>query len=159
MESQVVFRGSLKKALMVLLISVGFVVLGAWATTEKPVIGWLCIAFFGLGIPASLLMMRPNSTYLKLDADGIDIVSMSRHLKLKWSEVDAFRMASVRGAKMIAIDYSAEYTKQKAGRAVASALSGMEGAIADHYTVALEQVLQALNDWKTHHGRAINAFS
>jgi hypothetical protein len=87
MESQVVFRGSLKKALMVLLISVGFVVLGAWATTERPVIGWLCIAFFGLGIPASLLMMRPNSTYLKLDADGIDIVNMWRHFKLKWSEV------------------------------------------------------------------------
>jgi hypothetical protein len=33
---------------------------------------------------------------------------------------------------MIAIDYSSAYTKQKAGRALASALSGMEGAIADH---------------------------
>ena len=155
MEPPVIFRGSLRKALVLLLISIGFVILGAWATTERPIIGWLCIAFFGLGIPASLLMMRPNSTYLKLDADGIDIVSMSRHHKLKWSEVDAFRMTSIRGAKMIAIDYSSEYTKQKAGRAVASALSGMEGAIADHYTVPLEQVLQVLNDWKVRHGRAI----
>lgn len=100
-------------------------------------------------------MMRPGSTYLKLDADGIDIVSMSRHCKLKWSEVDAFRMANIRGAKMIAIDYSSEYTKQKAGRAVASALSGIEGAIAGHYNAPLEQVLQTLNDWKARHSRAI----
>lgn len=39
MESQVIFRGSLKKALMLLLISIGFVVLGAWAITEEPIIG------------------------------------------------------------------------------------------------------------------------
>ena len=155
MDSPVIFRGSPKKALMLLVISIGFVVLGAWLTTEQPVPGWLCIAFFGLGIPASLLMLRPNSTYLKLDADGIDIVSMSRHLKLKWSEVDAFRIARIHGAKMIAIDYSAEYTKQKAGRAVALALSGMEGAIADHYSAPLEQVLQTLSEWKARHGRAI----
>jgi hypothetical protein len=56
---------------------------------------------------------------------------------------------------MIAIDYSPEYAKQKAGRAVAFALSGMEGAIADHYTAPLEQVLQTLNEWKARHGRAI----
>jgi hypothetical protein len=31
----------------------------------------------------------------------------------------------------------------------------MEGAIADHYTVPLEQVLQVLNDWKVRHGRSI----
>jgi hypothetical protein len=154
-ESQIVFRGSVKKALLLLLISVGLVVLGAWASTERPVIGWLCIAFFSLGIPASLLMMRPGSTYLKLDADGIDIVNMSRRFRLRWSEVDGFRMASVRGARMIAIDYSAEYTKQKAARAVASALSGMEGAIADHYTAPLEQVLETLNHWKAQHGGTI----
>ena len=150
-----IFRGSPKKALMLLVISIGFVVLGAWLTAESPVLGWLSIAFFGLGIPASLVMLRPNSTYLKLDADGIHVVSMSRHLKLKWSEVDAFRIARIHGAKLIAIDYSAEYKKQRAGRSVASILSDMEGAIADHYTAPLEQVLQTLTEWKARHGRAI----
>lgn len=94
-----------------------------------PFLGWSCIAFFGLGIPASLLV--------------------------KWSDIDAFRMASIRGAKMIAIDYSAEYTKQKAARAAASALAGMEGAIADHYSAPLEKVLQTLHEWKARHGGAI----
>ena len=130
----------------------------SWLTTENPVLGWLCIGFFALGIPASLFMLRPNSTYLKLDADGIDVVSMSRHLKLKWADVDAFRMARIHGAKMIAIEYSEEYTKQRAGRAVALALAGMEGAIADHYSAPLEQVLQTLNEWKARHaGRKMSA--
>ena len=92
---------------------------------EHPVLGWLCVAFFGLGIPASLFMLRPNSTYLRLDADGLDVVSMSRH--------------------------SVEYTRQKTGRAVALALAGMEGAIADHYSAPLEQVLQTLTEWKARH--------
>ena len=147
----VIFRGSRSKALVLLVLSVGFVFLGWWLTMEHPVLGWLCVAFFGLGIPASLFMLRPNSTYLRLDADGLDVVSMSRHLKLKWGDVDAFRMARIHGAKMIAIDYSAEYTRQKTGRAVALALAGMEGAIADHYSVPLEQVLQTLTEWKARH--------
>lgn len=151
MDTPVIFLGSRKKALMVLALSIGFVFLGSWLTTENPVLGWLCIAFFALGIPASLFMLRPNSTYLKLDADGIDVVSMSRHHKLKWVDVDAFRMARIHGAKMIAIEYSEEYTKQRAGRAVALALAGMEGAIADHYSAPLEQVLQTLNEWKARH--------
>ena len=136
---------------MLLVLSVGFVFLGWWLTMEHPVPGWLCIAFFGLGIPASLFMLRPNSTYLRLDADGLDVVSMSRHLKLEWGDVDAFRMARIHGAKMIAIDYSVEYSRKKTARAVALALAGIEGAIADHYSVPLEQVLQALTEWKARH--------
>jgi|SRR5688572_17891032 len=137
----VIFRGSRSKALVLLVLSVGFVFLGWWLTREHAVLGWLCVAFFGLGIPASLFMLRPNSTYL----------SMSRHLKLEWGDVDAFRMARIHGAKMIAIDYSVEYTRQKPGRAVALALAGMEGAIADHYSAPLEQVLQTLTEWKARH--------
>jgi len=52
---------------------------------------------------------------------------------------------------VIAIDYSVEHTRQKTGRAVALALAGMEGAIADHYSAPLEQVLQTLTEWKAHH--------
>ena len=149
----VIFRGSRKKALLLLLISIGFVLIGAWMITEMPILGWLWIAFFGLGIPASLVMLSPNSTYLKVDDDGIDLVTMFRHLKLQWADVDGFRMASIHGTKMIAVEYSLQYTKQSTARAVASTLSGMEGAIADHYSAPLEQVLQTLNEWKARHGR------
>jgi hypothetical protein len=154
MHDQLVFKASLKKAVLVLFISIGFVAIGAWMTDEKPVMGWLCVGFFGLGIPASLLMMRPNTTYLKLTAEGFEIVAMSRTTAYKWSDVDHFRVASIRGAKMVGIAFSFEYTQQRAGRAVASALAGMEGAIPDSYTASVEEVCRTLNEWRSRHGRA-----
>ena len=64
MEAQVIFRGSPKKAVTILVISIGFVILGAWLTTERPLLGWVSI--FGLGIPASLLMMLQGDAQLVL---------------------------------------------------------------------------------------------
>jgi len=154
MHDQLVFKASLKKAVLVLFISICFVAIGVWMTDEKPVMGWLCVGFFGLGIPASLVMMRPNTTYLKLTAEGFEIVGMARVTAYKWSDVDHFRVASIRGAKMVGIAFSSEYTQQRAARAVASALAGMEGAIPDSYTASVEEVCRTLNEWRSRHGRA-----
>lgn len=148
MQDELIFRASRKKALMVLAISVGFVAIGAWLLEEMPIIGWLCMGFFGLGIPVSLLMMRRDSTYLKLTREGFEIVAMYRRAAMKWSEVEGFYVDSVSGAKMVAIVYSPTYAKQNAGRAVSSALTGMEGAIADSYTASVDEVCQTLNEWK-----------
>jgi hypothetical protein len=151
-QNELIFKASLKKALLLLAISVCFVVLGIWLTTERPILGWLCVGFFGLGIPASLLMMRPIATYLRLDEQGFEIVAMSRRTAFKWSDVEGFYVGSIRGAKMIGIAFSPEYTKQRAGRAIASALSGMEGAIADSYNAPIEEVCRTLNEWKARFG-------
>lgn len=152
MDNVLVFKASLRKAFLVLVISIAFVVLGVWMTGERAVMGWLCVGFFGLGIPASLLMMRPNTTYLKLTAEGFEIMAMSRVTVHKWLDVDHFHIVSIRGAKMVGIAYSAEYTQQRAGRAVASALAGVQGALADSYTASVEEVCRTLNEWKTRHG-------
>jgi len=153
MQDELIFKASRKKALMILAISIGFVVLGVWLAPENPIIGWLCVGFFGLGIPVSLLMMRPNSAYLKLTPEGIEIVAAYRTTRIKWSEVEGFYVGSISGAKIIGVAYSPEYQKQEAGRAVASALSGMEGAIADSYTASIEDVCRTLNDWKARFDR------
>ena len=152
MQDQLIFKASRKKALMILAISVAFVVLGAWLTGERPIIGWLCVGFFGLGIPVSLLMLRPKSAFLKLTPEGIEIVAMYRTTRIKWSDVEGFYVGNISGAKMIGIAYSPAYQKQKAGRAFASALSGMEGAIADSYTASIEEVCGTLNEWKARFG-------
>lgn len=152
MRDELIFKASRRKALLVLALSIGFVVLGTWLAGERPIIGWLCVGFFGLGIPASLLMMRPKSAYLKLTPEGIEIVAMYRTTRIKWSDVEGFNVGSVSGAKMIGIAYSPEYQGQKAGRAVASALSEMEGAIADSYSAPVEEVCRALNEWKARFG-------
>jgi len=152
MDSERVFKASPKKALRILALSIAFVVVGVWLTGEKPFLGWLCVGFFGLGIPVSLFMMRKNTTYLKLDREGFEVVALSRSFKTRWTEVEAFRLGSLHGNKMIAIDFRPEYSKQRVGRAIASAVAGMESAIADHYNAPIEEVFQALNAWKERFG-------
>jgi hypothetical protein len=148
MDKPLVFQAGRKKAARILFISIAFVAIGVWLIQDSPILGWLCIGFFGLGIPASIFMMRPNSTYLRLDSEGLAIVSMSRSSKIKWSEVQSFRLGTLHGTKMIAIEFSPQYTKHAAGRAFASALSGVEGAIADHYDTPIETICATLNEWK-----------
>ena len=152
MQDELIFKASRRKALLILALSIGFVVVGVWLAAKHPVMGWLSAGFFGLGIPVSLLMMWPDSTYLKLTGEGIESVAMFRRTALKWSEVEGFYVGSVRGAKMIGIAFSPAYQKLKAGRAVASFLSGMEGAIADSYAAPVDEVCRTLNEWKARFG-------
>jgi hypothetical protein len=149
MQTERVFKASLKKALLLLAISAALAVIGVVMASEKPVAGWLCAGFFSLGIPASLLMMRPGTTYLRLTGEGFEIVAMSRATVYKWSDVDVFHVASIRGAKMVGISFSPAYAKQKAGRAVAFELARMEGAIADNYNASVEEICRTLNEWKS----------
>jgi hypothetical protein len=147
-EAEVVFRASRKKAALVLAGSLCFVALGLWLSTEKPLIGWTCVALFSLGVPASSLMMRPNFMLLRLDPQGFEMVSFKRRHKILWTDVDAFRIASIRGAKMIAITYRQDYAEHRASRAVAAMLSGMQGAIPNSYDAPLEEVARTLNEWR-----------
>ena len=146
------FRASKKKAFLLLLGSLVFVAAGIWMSAEKPFLGWVCAGFFGLGIPASLFMMLPNAMFLRLDHEGFEMGSVFGGQKIRWSEVDGFHISSIRGTQMIEINFNENYTRQKIGRAVASTVSGMEGAIANSYDAPLGEVLAALNSWKERFG-------
>lgn len=153
MGNTLTFAASRAKVLLILLISICFVALGVWLTPQRPILGWLVTAFFGLGIVVSPLMLLPNSTYLRLDEEGFEMGSFIRNQKFKWTDVADFRLGSIHGTKIIAIIFRPEYKQLQRGRAVAAALSGMEAAIPNHYNATLEQVLEALTTWKERFGR------
>jgi hypothetical protein len=154
MADELTFTASRKKAAFVLLASIAFVVIGYFMRVEKPLIGWACMIFFGLGIPLGLIMMfSPNSMYLRLDTEGFEMGSFVKTNRIKWTDVAGFELASIRGAKMIAIIYAPHYEGQKIGRAVAENLSGMEGAIPNNYNAPLDELLKTLNEWQARYGR------
>ena len=153
MGNTVTFVASRTKASLLLLGSICFVALGVGMTAERPVLGWFTVALFGLGIPASLLLLLPNATYLRLDEDGFETGSFFGRHKFKWTDVADFHIGSIRGAKMIAIVFHPEYKQQQLGRAVSATLTGIEGAIPNHYNATLEQVLEALKIWRQRYGR------
>lgn len=154
MNNVVTFRASRKKALLLLFGSICFVALGVWISSEKPLIGWACAAFFALHVLVSLLMMLPNAMYLRLNEEGFEVRSLIRTHKIKWTDVEGFQIGSIRGAKMIAIIYSPEYWQQQIGRAVSASLSGMAGAIPNSYDATLDEVLNALSTWRMRFGRS-----
>jgi hypothetical protein len=149
MADELTYHASRSKAALILLASVAFVVMGYFMRVEKPFVGWACMIFFGLGIPVGLMLLfSPNSTYLRLDQEGFEMGSFAQKTRIKWTDVAGFELASIRGAKMIAIIYAPHYEGQKTGRAVAENLSGMEGAIANSYDAPLAEVLKTLNEWQ-----------
>jgi len=146
------FTASRKKALLLLLGSVCFVALGVWITSEKPWLGWTCVAFFGLGVPASFLMLLPGAMYLKLDAEGFELGSFFRKEKIKWTDVARFEVRAIHTTKIITVVYSQAYQKQKLARAISSSLTGAEGGIPNNYNASINEIVTALNAWKSHYG-------
>lgn len=104
------FYASRTKALLLLVGSIAFVTIGWLMKEQKPFIGWLCVVFFGLGIPVTLIMLLPGVIYLRLDQDGIEMSSIGRKNKIRWQDVESFKIGSIRGAKLIAINYRASFT-------------------------------------------------
>jgi hypothetical protein len=154
MADELTFHASRSKAALILLGAITFVVIGYFMRHEEPLIGWACMIFFGLGIPVGLIMLfSPNSTYLRLDHEGFEMGSFVKKTRIKWADVAAFELGSIRGAKMIAIIYAPHYEGQKIGRAVAENLSGIEGAIANSYNAPLDEVLRTLNEWRARHSK------
>jgi hypothetical protein len=78
--------------------------------------------------------------------------SMFKSLALRWSDVDGFYIGKISGNKMIGIAFSGSYDKLKASRRISSALSGMEGAIPDHFKSSPEEICRNLNLWKRRFG-------
>lgn len=116
MNESHVFRASKKKAFLLLIGSIVFVGLGVFIAPEKPLLGWLCAGFFGLGIPVSFFMMLPNAMFLRLDSDGFEMGSMFGSHRTLWRKVDGFRICSLHGTKMIEILYNTNYKRQKGSR-------------------------------------------
>jgi hypothetical protein len=152
-RDELVFSASRFKASLLLLGSILFVVLGWWMKEQKPLIGWLCVVFFSLGVPAALTMFLPGVMSLRLDPEGLEMKSLGRTNTIRWSDVQSFRIGSIRGAKMIAIQYRPQYAEQKFARSAASAISGMEGAIPNSYNVPLVRLETVLNEWLERFGR------
>lgn len=148
MNNTVTFVASRKKAVLLLLASVAMVWLGIWLLSEATVLGWVTVGFFSLGVPASLVMMLPNSTYLRLDEEGFEMGSFVTKQKYKWTDVAYFQLGSISGNRMIAIVFRPEYKPLRLVRRIVGTLSGMEAAIPNHYNAPLEQVLEALTTFK-----------
>lgn len=150
---ELIIPGSRKKAVSLLFIAAALVAVGIFLIVIGEAWGWLMAGFFGLGIPVAIWMLRPNNSYLKLDHSGLEMKAFFNPRQIKWTDVEDFYVATIYGNKMIGIRYSSSYGKMAIGRKVASVISGVEGALPNHFQSPPEEICEILNRWRRKFGQ------
>jgi len=108
--------------------------------------GWIEILVFGSN--AIVFGVLLWSAYLKLDPTGFAICSLFQARTLGWHEVDAFRVDTDRGRKLVVFNFSKLHRGQEFARKVASRLSGYEAGLPDNYGLSAEELAATLNEWR-----------
>ena len=146
--ADVVFRASRGKAVLYLLGSLCAVALGIWMAGTDPWMGWACALFFGIGVIVFLLLLMPNSVYLRLHADGFELASLVRKNTTRWEYVASFSVGTMNHGKVIAIVYTDAWRATRFDRGASYALTGVDGVISNMYAAPIEEIVAALNAWK-----------
>lgn len=154
--SSLTIEGSKSQAVGLLFIGTGFVAAGVFIALKGDPWGWAVSLFFGLAIPVAILQLVRGSC-LKLDNEGFEVNPGTKPWRLRWDDVDSFYVGRIYGNKMIGINFSSSYKAMQAGRKIASALSGMEGAINSQFKLPAEKVCEHLSQWKLRHDAAKGA--
>jgi len=150
---RLVIEGSRRKLGFALAGCAVFTVLGFWLLDEGHAFGWVVLGFFGIGgiavIAVTLLRGVPR---LILDEQGFEFTAVLRRSRFAWSDVDAFYVTAISGAKMIGIEFSARYTALRRTRtAVRFLTGGVEAAIADQFRQSPEELCALLEQWRQRH--------
>jgi hypothetical protein len=131
--------------LFLLLISVAFVAGGMWMIREGEKMGWLCMGFFGLGIPVFLLQLFPKASFLTVNEEGIEFCALFRSHRLRWSDMSEFGVCRI--SHLVGFNYSAHYQRFPKARAFAKAIAGFEGALPNTYGFKADELAQLLSTY------------
>jgi hypothetical protein len=139
---------SRRKWLLVLAGCLAFVTIGIFFRGDNPVVGWLSIAFFGLGVPVAGAMLLPGAAGLVLDADGFDVTNMFRRYRVRWINVTGFTVASVPPSlnKMVVYDDAAG--KHNLLGEISTGLVGRNAGLPDTYGMAAADLAQLMAGWR-----------
>ena len=139
-----------QSAILLLLGSILFVVIGLILAPTQGWIFYLGAGFFGLGIPVAVIKLIPGSTYLELKEEGFEFCNFFGKTSLNWDDIDEFFIVSLKQTgvsvhDMIGFNFVASYDRSGIGRGVAKALSQCEGALPDTYGLKPEELVDLLN--------------
>ncbi|PYJ03749.1 MAG: hypothetical protein DME25_11360 [Verrucomicrobia bacterium] len=137
------------KTVLLFIVCLAFVAGGLWLGRKGDKVGWLCAGFFGLGIPVFLLQLHPKCSSLTVTEEGMEIRSLFRSSKVRWSDISDFGVSTLRQQglpvnRMVGFNYSAAYQRASKARSVAKALAGFEGALPNTYGLRPEELAQLL---------------
>lgn len=129
------------KNIFMIIISLGFVILGISLLENKLWIGVLNIFFFGICLIIFIINMLPNSSYLKIDERGIEMKNLFRITFIPWKAVNGFNSKSIFLKKMVTFDIDEKLLTD-------SKIKGKTGAFPDTYGMSAKNLAALLNNYK-----------
>lgn len=147
---RIVLHPSKVKSVSLLLGCIAFVVVGLYLGSTGRWIGYLCSAFFALGIPVGIVQLLPSASYLEIGSDGFTVSSMFRKHFVPWLTVDKFRIVDVTPmspskTKRVGYDWLHPDGNASRGQEFAKALTEVEGMLPDNYGKKAEELLEIMN--------------
>jgi hypothetical protein len=127
-----------------------FVVAGVFMGRSGKWIGWLCAAFFGLGIPLAIIQLIPGASYLEVRSDGFEICHVFRKRFIPWSMVDKFHIIDVTPmswskTKRVGFDLLHPTERASMGQELSKTLAGSEDMLPDNYGKKAEDLVEIMN--------------
>lgn len=147
-EKTRILRPAIFKTVLHLLGSLAFVAIGFYTLEEDPLISWMGILFFGLGVVVFSIQLFTNASYLKLTEEGFEVRNLYRREFTKWNEIASINVGYVGQAKMVVFDYTDAHQKQERGKKIARFLAGHEGALPNNYGIKTEELAALMRKWK-----------
>lgn len=124
-----------------LVISLSFVFLGFYIDTMNRWIGVANIIFFGLCAIIFIIMLIPNSSYLRVDEKGFEMRSLFRSTFIPWHVINSFSTKRIFINNMVMIDFNSEYIDT-------SKLKSKTGAFPDTYGMSAKKLAEIMNEYK-----------
>ena len=157
----VTLHRSTRRWLLMLAGNAAFVVAGVWMIADPAsfdqtqrgvplfLIAWFSIAFFGLGLLLSILMLIPGMSYLRLDADRLTIRNLLRTWTTRWEDVDDFAAIDMPGPrKILRVGYNDRTRAQRAVGRLNMGLVGRNSALPDTYGLKAEDLARLMSLWR-----------
>ncbi|WP_346984120.1 STM3941 family protein [Chryseobacterium sp. POE27] len=129
------------KNIVLLIISIGFVILGISLLDKSKLIAILNIVFFGMCFMVFLLNLIPGSSYIKIDEKGIEMKNLFRITFIPWQAVNTFKTKWVVFNKLVVFDLNKTL--------VGNNMKLRQGGFPDTYGMSAAKLAQLLNEYKS----------
>jgi hypothetical protein len=153
MPPELILRPSWWPRVLLFAVCAAFAGAGVGMVRDEASGGWFVLLFFGLGTIVAFIQLLPGASCLRLTDTGFSVRTMYRTHSYEWGDVRKFEVGEVGRDRRVVFDFAGRSRKKSTGRAVAKALAGAEGALADNYGRTVEDLARLLNDWKRRSGK------
>ena len=133
----------------IVFVAAGILSIEAPRTAGDARMGWVAVAFFGLGIFLSIIVLIPGAAGLRLNADGFVVRNFFRDHVVPWGNVGEFAIREVsypRGKKKFVVYNDGSITGMLA--AANARLTGYSGALPDTYGLLVEELCRLMALWR-----------